>query len=409
LPECEWPKKDSVGNAAHTRMTKSWGIAGLIVLALALRVAMFNFVSTNMADWVMPWFEYIDAKGITALGENLPNVDGAHQLEGNYTPPYYYLLYVASLFDRWAPRLYLIKTISVLFDFVVALFMYRLARAAAPPGRSPWIGFFAVLLAPTVLVNGSLWGQCDVITNSLVLGAVYFTLSGRAAWAIGCFAVAMSFKATAVFLSPFLLMLTLRSKLPWTYFFGVPAIYAAMMTPAAILGRPIGELASVYMAQASFFQSLSMEAPNFYAFISNDYYTVGTALGITCTVLVSLAFAVLARRQPVNLKPRFLLLSATLSVAIVPFLLPKMHDRYFFAADILSIALAVCDRRLWFVPVLFQCSSLVAYLPVLSLSWGRTEAITALRPVAVFINCGVIAFLALRYWHAVRPSPAESA
>jgi hypothetical protein len=86
-------------------------------------------------------------------------------------------------------------------------------------------------------------------------------------------------------------------------------------------------------------------------------------------------------------------------VAVVPFILPKMHDRYFFAADLMSIGLAFTNRRLWFVPVLFQCSSLLAYVPVLSNDpLSPVPAGTSLAVPAVLINCVAVGFLAVHYW-----------
>ena len=56
---------------------------------------------------------------------------------------------------------------------------------------------------------------------------------------------------------------------------------------------------------------------------------------------------------------------ATASTLLVPFVLPRMHDRYFFAADVLSIVLAFVVPRLIPVAVLVQLASFFAYLPYL--------------------------------------------
>ena len=45
----------------------------------------------------------------------------------------------------------------------------------------------------------------------------------------------------------------------------------------------------------------------------------------------------------------------------VPFFLPHMHDRYFFLADVLSLALAVVMPGLFPVPVLVSFASLLGY------------------------------------------------
>jgi len=62
---------------------------------------------------------------------------------------------------------------------------------------------------------------------------------------------------------------------------------------------------------------------------------------------------------------RVVLLGAT-SATLVPFLLPSMHERYFYLAEVLTVIAAFyLPRRLWHVPVLVQVASFLAYLHVL--------------------------------------------
>jgi Gpi18-like mannosyltransferase len=380
-------------------------VATLILVALVVRLAMFDFITDDIILWVIPWYDYLVEKGYKAFAYNFPNAN--HDIGGNYTPPYYYFLFATTLFNGIFRKLYLIKSISVLFDFVAAIFMYKLARQCSSSPKIAWAGFFSVLFAPTVLANGALWGQCDVIPASLLLASVYFSIVRKPFWVVAFFGAALSFKATGVFLAPYLLMLVLSSQLYWGYLLYVPIVYALMMAPAAIMGRPIMELLATYQNQSALYHSLSMDAPNLYYFVSDKYYVQGVFLGMTATVIISLIFAVLPRRKKVALTRQFLLLSATLSVAMAPFFLPKMHDRYFFAADLLSIALAIENRRLWFVPVLFQCSSTLAYVPILSDSVTGSGGFRGLTPVAILINCALVGFLAMTYWRNLRPTANE--
>ena len=50
---------------------------------------------------------------------------------------------------------------------------------------------------------------------------------------------------------------------------------------------------------------------------------------------------------------------------LLPFLLPKMHERYFYVADLLSIIVAFYQPSLFFVPVLMITISFFAYQPTL--------------------------------------------
>jgi Gpi18-like mannosyltransferase len=49
----------------------------------------------------------------------------------------------------------------------------------------------------------------------------------------------------------------------------------------------------------------------------------------------------------------------------IPFLLPEMHERYFYLADVLSIIYAFYFPRFFFIAVIMQLCSLLSYAPYL--------------------------------------------
>ena len=49
----------------------------------------------------------------------------------------------------------------------------------------------------------------------------------------------------------------------------------------------------------------------------------------------------------------------------IPFLLPEMHDRYFYLADVLSIVAAFYFPRMFYIAVGVQLCSLLSYAPYL--------------------------------------------
>ncbi|MBR7551335.1 hypothetical protein KC220_22605, partial [Mycobacterium tuberculosis] len=77
-------------------------------------------------------------------------------------------------------------------------------------------------------------------------------------------------------------------------------------------------------------------------------------LGIALAVGVVLAFLGWSLWKKPAVTPASLLVVATASAAIVPFLIPAMHDRYFYTVEILSVV-AAFFLPLWLVaiPVLF--------------------------------------------------------
>jgi Gpi18-like mannosyltransferase len=244
-----------------------------------------------------------------------------------------------------------------------------------------------------------------------MLGSVYCSLKGKPAWTAILLGVALSFKAQPVFLFPYLLLLIWLNRMSWRHLLLVPLAFAAMMLPAALLGRPFLGLLTVYYDQSRFFSKLAMNVANLYYFVPNDFYRIGTIVGMLVTSVTSLLYAWLPRARRVVASTEFLLLAATMSAAMVPFLLPKMHDRYFLPADLLSIALVFYVPRLWYFAAGFQVTSGLAYIPIITDSFsGYDNEFTDLMPLAAILNTILIGALAVVYVRWVRGSgvPAGS-
>jgi Gpi18-like mannosyltransferase len=175
------------------------------------------------------------------------------------------------------------------------------------------------------------------------------------------FGVSAAIKAQAAFLAPFLILLAFKKKIPWRSFGMVPVAYFLMMLPAILAGRPVLDTLTVYLNQASEFQIPSFNAPNWYVFFPQSSYTVVLSAGLVITALLLIVWIFIYARRKLNLESDLLIYFSLVSVVLVPFLLPKMHDRYFYPADVLSIILAFYMPVLWFVAVAYQAISGLAY------------------------------------------------
>ncbi|MEK7675038.1 MAG: hypothetical protein AAB676_04270, partial [Verrucomicrobiota bacterium] len=89
--------------------------------------------------------------------------------------------------------------------------------------------------------------------------------------------------------------------------------------------------------------------------------------GVVLTLVASLMLVLLMREGPQHGfgESQWLVSLALLSVLFPPFFLPGVHERYFFAADVLSVVYAFYVPRKWIVPILIQLASVFAYLPYL--------------------------------------------
>ena len=63
-----------------------------------------------------------------------------------------------------------------------------------------------------------------------------------------------------------------------------------MMIPAALTGRSLIELFTIYMGQADTYRRLSEHAPNLYLLMPDALYTPGVVIGVVTTVLIALTW-----------------------------------------------------------------------------------------------------------------------
>ena len=331
-------------------------MAAAAAIAVAARLAMFSYESFDYEVFLKSWYEFISTHGGF----------GAFKYSfSDYNVPYLYL--IALLTYLPIPALIGVKILSVVFDLVLAYFTYRIVALRHTGRRLPALAALIVLFLPTVATNSGMWGQADSIYAAFGLGGVYFLLRRRP-WPAGVFfGLSLAFKLQAVFLFPLLLVLVLRKWIPFRALLAVPGVVLLLAVPALLAGAPLGQLLSVYVQQTNSYPQLSLNAPSIYQFLpaSADAAVIRPiGVAVTGLVILGLCLGVLLSRVQLT-TTKVVLLGAT-SAVLVPFLLPSMHERYFYLAEVLTVIAAFyLPRRLWHVPVLVQVASFLAYLNVL--------------------------------------------
>lgn len=326
----------------------------MVIFAITIRYSLFYFQSGDYGSFINKWYEFIKTNGgYKALSHNF----------SDYNPPYLYLLALFSYLP--VGSLYVVKIISVVFDFVAAFFAFKLVERKYKNETMAVFSFATVLFAPTIILNGSYWGQCDIIYSAFLLASIYFLSKGKDALSLIMYGISISFKLQAVFLFPIFIILFLKKKLSFAGFFIIPAIFFLSVVPSVIIGRTWTDAFLVYLSQAKNYSSLTLNAPNIYQwFPMADFLTFSrTGLLFSAAIICAFIFLVYKKRNEINgdhiIKISFALLSA------VPFLLPRMHERYFFPADIFSIVYAYYFPRYFFIPIGMQIISFLSYGPFL--------------------------------------------
>jgi Gpi18-like mannosyltransferase len=231
----------------------------------------------------------------------------------------------------------------------------------------PLIAAFSALLAPTLVLNSAFWGQADAVYACVLLASIYFMARRKDGIAMALYSLGLALKAQAIFLLPLLAALALRREIRWRMLLWIPLVFLLVLVPALIAGRPLLDLLQIYPSQASQYEQLSMHAPSSLAWIpdSGRYYQYFYSSGMILAAAMAIAFSWAIYRSSVKLTPDLLIELALVSVVLVPFFLPKMHERYFYLADILSIVFAFYVPAYFFVPLLMITVSFFAYQPTL--------------------------------------------
>jgi len=329
----------------------------LVLLSLVIRWRGLPLISLDMQK-LFDWYGFILKRGfINAFKENF----------ALYTPAYLYLLWLATLVNGIVSRVTLIKLISISFDILSAFFVYKIIWLKYPHSRVPWLAAALAFSLPTVILNSSYWGQCDSIYTSFLLACLYFLLTERPIWAIFFFSLAFTFKLQAVFLLPFLAVYTLRKKIPWWSYLLIPGVYIAFALPTIFAGRPWLEVLGIYATQTDKFPKWSSTTPSMYLPLQGlvPLTKVLTLITVALAAVIVLIWVYLVwkKREKDNYSP--MVLTALASVALVPFILPRMHQRYFYPQDLLALVAAFFMPELWFLPILSQAISVIAYGPFL--------------------------------------------
>lgn len=356
--------------------------AALICLAMGLRFAVFDYETLDYQYFLTRWVDFFrENGGFAALSQPI----------GNYNIPYLYFLALFSYFD--VKDLYLIKLLSIFFDVVLAYAAMRLVQISTGSSRRALFGFFAVLFLPTVFLNGALWAQCDSCYVALALLGVYLALTDRPVLSMVCASLSFGFKLQAVFVLPVYAVLWMQGRFRWQHFLIFPAAYVLLVLPAVLAGRPFMDTLLLYLGQTgSIGSGLNYNSPSLFALtpsVANE--ALAARLGVMAAftfMLVVLALCLVRRRQ---LSGRAVISSALLLCAGIPFLLPHMHDRYFFAADILALVLAFVDPLFAAAAVLMQFASLLGYHAYLKMRYllPMSRGAVAVALVIVLAACSL--------------------
>jgi Gpi18-like mannosyltransferase len=323
-----------------------------IVLAILIRYPLLSFFSNDFFK-IRIWINIIRHGGFWAFKDNFYT----------YNPPYLYLLYLILRFFPDTPNVLVAKIPSLITDFICAYFVYLIVKIKYPNKFYPVFAAFTFLFLPTVILNSAFWGQADVLYTTPLIASLYFLVKRKNILAFLAFGISLAFKLQAIFLAPLLLALLFRREVSWKHFLLIPFVLFLAIVPSWIAGRPLLDLMSVYFMQAGLYQQLTMVAATAYNWIPDYGLTQRffTPVAVIFTSMLGFFFAILVYKSRAKLTPELMIKLGLICVLFVPFFLPRMHDRYFYPADVLSIVFAFFYPDYFLVPVVIQVVSFFSY------------------------------------------------
>jgi len=335
--------------------TIAFPAAAAVMGAAAVRGALFPIESGDLTGFLVPWWNQMKDHGhLAALKTGF----------SNYTPAYLYLLALLSYLPV-SPRV-AIKSLSVAFEGVQAVAFVAVAlrsnRGRTKQGRL--LALALPLFAPSVLLNGAAWAQCDVIHTAFALLALHAALGER--WVRACVltGLALSFKLQALFFAPALVLMLASPAVPWRKWLAlslVPLVFLISLIPAWLAGRPARELLLIYVGQTGAYTDLTLSAPTVYQWLPGAPSAPFRAVGVIMTATVLAAGLYLIRQSARFAGTHERVLTAIATTLVCPFLLPSMHERYFYTADVFSMLLPFWNPRRWWVPVAINAASTACY------------------------------------------------
>ena len=382
--------------------------AAITLGAVILRLAFFSVKTNDYYIAYEVWINEIRGNGgLASLGLDI----------GDNPPLYMTLITLFSYLPFDAPVI--VKLPSCIFDFILAVVGLKILKQFHIRNTVKQVTLYAVmLLNPLTLLDSAAWGQCDSLYTTFILLTILFlcradicqddSAAHAADWdrfrfsmgdKIGIlFAVAIAFKLQAIFLLPVLGLVWIMQKkqcLKPVHLLWVPVIYTLTCIPMYLAGRDLKVMFKIYLGQADRnYGTLTLNYPNFYSLIGSssaelydNYYFLG--LCMTFLVLILLFYQMYCRK--VELTAVTLCKASAVSILIVCFFLPMIHERYAYAAEMLLLILVFTDVnyiKVTLPTVLCTLFTYATYLLQLEMSFNVLP-----EPVIALIRLAVICYM----------------
>ncbi len=294
--------------------------------------------------------EQYHSYGIFALGHKI----------GDYNCIYNIILSLLSYIPL--PDLYTIKIVSVIFDFVIAIFGYKITKEVTRNDNLSLITYTTLLFLPSTILNSGVWAQCDSIYTAFAVISIYFLIKEEYIKSFIFAGISFSFKLQFIFLLPvFVIYYVYKKRFSILNFLIIPFVNFIFAIPSILLGRGIIDVLLIYFNQANEYQDYTLNFPNLYKILGGTEHLKYLGIILCMSAFIIILYCVINKK--IKLNSNNILLLCAISPIIAPFFLPHMHDRYLFMGDIYTVIWFICskNKKYLYVPVTINLVSLSTY------------------------------------------------
>ena len=323
-------------------------IIGVILVSILIKYFFFSFESGDYKNFLLKWYNILSEEGLMSIVGGL----------GNYNPPYLILLYLLTRIP--GSPLIKMKLLSVLFDCLMGLIGYLIVKKLSD-SKHAYLSGLVIILLPTVILNSSMWAQCDSIYTTFVLLSLYLLIKEKYSLSFLLLGVAFSFKLQFAFILPvYIILYFVNKEFSIFNFLLIPLGNILMCLPVILMGMPVINCFATYLEQTTDYSViLTRNFANIYQFLPNEKIIGYLFLLVTALLFLGLLIFFLKRKKEIEKKE--IITIALLSVLIAVYFLPFMHERYMFMGDVLSIIWWFLYKKKIYIPIIINLSSLAGY------------------------------------------------
>ncbi len=328
----------------------------IFFISMIFRIFFINIKSDDYLLFLNNWWNKINEYG---------GFNSLKYIIGDYPDSYMFLLCIGASITK--NSLIFIKVLSAIFDILIFLFGYKIIKyfSKEDANKYSWI----LILLPGILVNSAILGQCDSIYTAFVLAFIYYILKNHNKLALSLLGIAISFKLQSLFIAPVILYLIATKKIKIYDLFFIILGFILPFIPTILIGKGLIENIKILMFQTSEYNYFVKSCPNIYSLFLLNYKQINIFLKYSLAIIVGIiAIFISLHKYKDEYNDTTFIYKSFLISTIVVFLLPSMHDRYFYLANILGIIYYIVTSRQYLKGYCIL-STLVYVLPVLSINF----------------------------------------